>query len=828
MTATQQPSPLLQCVDARRQGAGDHETTSALQELREKLSPRGDLVSPRGRVLTEQVFGAPLTPSEVVLRICDDVRKTGTEAVLRYGAALDKANLTREELRVPAEAFIEAHRSIDTQLLDSIRRIRDNIQQFQKAILHRDVKVTPRPGVSLWQRYVPLRRVGVCVPGGAAAYPSTVLMTVVPAQVAGVKEIAIVAPPTAFGAYNPVMLATCHELGITEIYRVGGAQGVAALAYGCDAIPAVDKIVGPGSLFVALAKKHVYGTVDIDSFAGPSEVIVIADHTANPEYVAADLLAQAEHSPGSAILITWHEPLIALVEAALTRQLANLQRAELTLDSLKSFGAMILVRDADHACQLTDQFAPEHLHIQTETPEDLLKKIRNAGATFLGDHTPVALGDYAAGPSHVLPTGGTCTWAAGLSSNSFLRSGSVTQFDAHSLGSVAEDVERLANEEGLTAHAHSVSIRRVSICHRSSTESSSVTKPSLFRSALSRMQPYTPGEQPRGGELIKLNTNENPYPPPPAVVDAIREAALGPLNRYPNPMAQSFRVAAAETLGLPGPEWILAGNGSDEILTMLVRGFVGEGERLRLPFPSYILYRTLADIQGADWEQVSFNDDWSLPAAFSTNDEKLKLVLLPNPNSPSGTMLAPREVEKIGESLDCPLVVDEAYVDFAEENCIDLVRRNEWIMVTRTLSKSYALAGIRFGYLVAQPHVISELAKIKDSYNCDMISIAAATAAMQSGPWLAGIRQKMISTRERMTLRLSQLGFCVTPSKANFVWCQHPDGQHQAIYEHCKEGGYLIRFMVYPGYGDGLRISVGTDEQVDACLDLIQQWLAAK
>lgn len=339
------------------------------------------------------------------------------------------------------------------------------------------------------------------------------------------------------------------------------------------------------------------------------------------------------------------------------------------------------------------------------------------------------------------------------------------------------------------------------------------------------MQPYTPGEQPRGNELIKLNTNENPYPPPPAVVDAIAKAASGPLNRYPHPMAQPFRMAAAEALGLPGPDWILAGNGSDEILTMLVRSFVGEGEHLRLPFPSYILYRTLADIQGARWEEVAFQADWSLPAAFSQNDEHLRLVLLPNPNSPSGTMIEPDDVQQIADRLDCPLVVDEAYADFAENHCIDLVRRSERVLVTRTLSKSYALAGLRFGYLIAQPQVIAEIAKIKDSYNCDMISIAAATAAIQSGAWLAETRQKMIATRQRMSSRLSQLGFNVTPSQANFVWCRHPGGNHQAIYEHCKAGGYLIRYMNYPGYGDGLRISVGTDEQVDACLDLIHQRL---
>ncbi len=454
MISPPKASELIARVDAR-DGA-----TELLSELREKLSPRGDVVSPRGRELTVEVFGEALPPTAVVERICADVRAEGTAAVLRYTAALDRAALAPEDLRVPEAELETAHREVAPELLASIRRVRDQITQFQEAIRHRDVSITPRPGVSLAQRYVPLRRVGVCVPGGAAAYPSTVLMTVVPALVAGVDEIAVVAPPTRFGAYNQVMLATCHELGVREVYRVGGAQAVAALAFGCDRLPAVDKIVGPGNLFVALAKKHVYGIVDIDSFAGPSEVIVIADQTARPDFIAADLLAQAEHSPGSAILISWSNDLIEAVEGELARQVGELERGELTTDSLRAFGALILVRDEDQACRLTDQFAPEHLHIQTARPRDLIAKIRNSGAAFLGHYTPVALGDYAAGPSHVLPTGGTCTWAAGLSCNSFLRSGSVTEFDADALAVIADDVQRLATEEGLTAHARSVSIRR--------------------------------------------------------------------------------------------------------------------------------------------------------------------------------------------------------------------------------------------------------------------------------------------------------------------------------------------------------------------------------
>ncbi|MEM6691066.1 MAG: histidinol dehydrogenase [Planctomycetota bacterium] len=443
----------IQRVDARDGSA------NILEKLRRKLSPDGNIVSPRGRALTEEVFGAPLTPIEVVDRICNEVQSNGDQALCHYTKALDKKDLSPEELRVPQADLEAAHARVDRDLLESIKRIRDNVAEFQRAILHEDVTISPRPGVMLTQRYVPLKRVGVCVPGGAAAYPSTVLMTVVPAQVAGVDEIAVVAPPTPFGAYNDVMLATCHELGVTEVYRIGGAQAVAAMAYGTDTVAAVDKIVGPGSLFVALAKKQCYGVVDIDSFAGPSEVIVIADDSANPEYVSMDLLAQAEHSPGSAILITWDESMLDRVSESLWKQLADLERSELTIDSLEAFGAMILVRDADQACELTDLFAPEHLHIETEDPESQIAKIRNSGAAFLGHHTPVALGDYAAGPSHVLPTGGTCTWAAGLCSNSFLRSGSVTQFDSGALKKIGPDVVRLAEKEGLTAHAKSVSLR---------------------------------------------------------------------------------------------------------------------------------------------------------------------------------------------------------------------------------------------------------------------------------------------------------------------------------------------------------------------------------
>lgn len=430
-----------------------------LQQLCRQLSLQADVVSPRGKALTEQVFGQALTPGQVVERICNDIKQQGLTALLHYTKQLDKTELTADTLRVGADEFAAAHRAAAPEFLETIRRVRNNILSFQMGLVHRDAILNRRDHSELRLRYRPLRRVGVCVPGGAAAYPSTILMTVCPAQAAGVSEIALVMPPTKTGAGNPDLLATCKELGVTEVYRVGGAQAVAALAYGVEGLEAVDMIVGPGNIFVTLAKKHVFGQVAIDCLAGPSEVVVLADESASPEYVAAELIAQAEHDPASSILITWHEPLLDQVEAALARQLTELPRGDLARACLERFGALVLARDPSQAIAWTNRIGPEHLHLATANAERLVDKIDHAGAIFVGHHSPVALGDYVAGPSHVLPTGGTARFTSGLSANDFLRRTSVLNFTPQGLAALADDVRVLAEKEGLTAHSASVDIR---------------------------------------------------------------------------------------------------------------------------------------------------------------------------------------------------------------------------------------------------------------------------------------------------------------------------------------------------------------------------------
>lgn len=342
------------------------------------------------------------------------------------------------------------------------------------------------------------------------------------------------------------------------------------------------------------------------------------------------------------------------------------------------------------------------------------------------------------------------------------------------------------------------------------------------------MDGYTPGEQPQAGKFIKLNTNENPYPPSPAVEPAILAALRGGLQRYPDPLARAFRMRCAEVLGLPGPEWVLCGNGSDDLLTICTRAFVGAGDLVRLPYPSYLLYRTLAELQGARWEEVPFAPDWSLPPAFSAGADRLRLVYLPNPNSPSGTLLPPQAVRELARTLPCPLVVDEAYVDFADRSCLELVRELPNVVITRSLSKSYALAGLRFGYLVGPPPLVAQLMKVKDSYNCDALSIAGATAAIGDQAWLAENRRRVIAARDALEAGLRGLGFHVVPSQANFVWCQHPRQPARHLYEQLKARQVLVRYMNYPGWGDGLRISVGTPAQQQVLLTLLEELLGAE
>ena len=411
------------------------------------------------RDANKKIFGKDLTASELVKKIVDDVRKFGDAAVIDYTKKFDGVELDTENFSVTDEEIAAAENSVDEKVFDSLKRAAENIRRYHAEQLPKSWITYRGKNSILGQSIIPLERVGVYIPGGTAAYPSSVLMNVIPAKVAGVNEI-IMCVPSKGGKINPYVLTAAKLAGADKIFKIGGAQAVAAMAFGTDTIPRVNKITGPGNIFVTLAKKEVYGHCDIDMLAGPSEILIIADDDANPVYAAADMLSQAEHDPlACSIVITTDFELAQKISAQVELQLKKLPRQEIASASIETNGLIVVAKNLDEAVYFANISAPEHLELLTKNPFELLPKIKNAGAIFLGENSPEPLGDYFAGPNHVLPTGGTAKFYSVLNVETFLKRTSIISYTREDLLNAADDIIRLANVEGLDAHATAVKFR---------------------------------------------------------------------------------------------------------------------------------------------------------------------------------------------------------------------------------------------------------------------------------------------------------------------------------------------------------------------------------
>ena len=395
-----------------------------------------------------------------VAEILDKVRSEGDSALFAYTREFDKTEITKETIRVTEEEIREAYNAVDPALVDVIRKALVNIRDYHERQKQNSWFTSSEEGTMLGQKVTPLQRVGVYVPGGKAVYPSSVLMNIVPAKVAGVDRIVMTTPPGKDGKVNPSTLVAAREAGADEIYKAGGAQAVGALAYGTESIPKVDKIVGPGNIFVALAKKAVYGHVSIDSIAGPSEILILADDSANPRFVAADLLSQAEHDElASAILITTSRKLAEKVSYEVEEFVKVLSRREIIQKSLDNFGYILIAENMDEAIDAANAIASEHMEIVTKNPFEVMLKVRNAGAIFIGEYSSEPLGDYFAGPNHVLPTNGTAKFFSPLSVDDFVKKSSIVYYSREALKKIHKDIEQFASSEQLTAHANSIAVR---------------------------------------------------------------------------------------------------------------------------------------------------------------------------------------------------------------------------------------------------------------------------------------------------------------------------------------------------------------------------------
>lgn len=417
-------------------------------------------LSPKVREANKKTFGKDLTAAELVRQIVGDVRQEGDAAVLRYTKLIDRVDFAPKDFLVSEAEYAAAEKEADPAVVASLRKAAANVRKYHEEQKPNSWMTYREKGSILGQSLIPLDRVGIYVPGGTAAYPSSVIMNAVPASVAGVSEIIMMVPPKN-GKINPYVLIAAREAGVKRIYKIGGAQAIAAMAFGTETIPRVDKITGPGNIFVTLAKKEVYGHCDIDMLAGPSEILIVADETADPVYTAADMLSQAEHDPlASSIVIVTDVALADKIAVEAEKQLAKLPRQEIARASLDRNGCIIVAEDMMQAMRFANTSAPEHMELLTKNPFQLLPYVRHAGAVFLGAYSPEPLGDYFAGPNHVLPTGGTARYYSVLNVETFMKRTSLISYTQGALSDVSEDIIRLAETEGLEAHANAIRLRR--------------------------------------------------------------------------------------------------------------------------------------------------------------------------------------------------------------------------------------------------------------------------------------------------------------------------------------------------------------------------------
>ena len=799
-----------------------------------RLDLRGDGGPVASRLPRPRPASAAAGALEAVRAIIADVRERGDAALRELTERFDgskPANLT-----VEPDEIAQAAARTPPEVRDALAAAVANVEAYHRHQLPDDV-VHERGGVTVRERHLPVRRAGCYVPGGRAAYPSTLIMTAVPARVAGVAEIAVCVPPGPDGRIADVTLAAAAAAGVTEVHPVGGAQAVAALAYGTESIPPVDVIVGPGNVYVALAQREVAGVVGVPAaFAGPSEVVVVADATADPTFAAADVILQAEHGPdGLAWLVTWDEATADAVEAEVSRLAARAdRRAEITA-TLRNSGHSVLCSSVEQALEVVNEIAPEHVELMVADPEALLPQVRNAGAVFCGSWAPASVGDYAAGPNHVLPTNGTARFAGALGVRDFVKSMHVVSTDQAGLRGLAPHVIALAEAEGLTAHAESVRLRLDAAAAIDAgtdvmTEVGAATGRARPRDDIALMAGY---HSPQLDVAVRLNTNESPLPPPPAFTEAVAAAARSVAwNRYPDRQAQELRSRIAARHGVD-PDRVFAANGSNEVLQCLLLAYGGAGRSAAVFEPSYALHSHLARVTGTAVVEGARDDDFTLDAATATAliaSAGPSVTFLCSPNNPSGTVASRSTVASLLDAVRSAgglLCVDEAYAEFSPHSALELVNDETPLAVTRTYSKTWAMAGARLGYLVGPTWLVAELAKVALPYHLDALKQAVGLAALDYVDDMQARVGAIVAERTRLTDRLGELPVDVWPSGANFVLFRPRARDGAEVWQQLVDRSVLVRNCAsWPRLAGCLRVTVGTPEEDDCFLDALEEILA--
>jgi histidinol dehydrogenase len=741
------------------------------------------------------------------------VRADGDVALRALAAELDGTNL--DALAVPPDVRARALRTLDPSVRRALERAAANIEAVHRAFLPRTTELEVEPGVIVGRRADPLDSVGVYAPGGRASYPSSVLMGVVPAKVAGVRRVVLCSPPAPDGSPSPVVLAAGEIAGVDEVFAIGGAGAIAAMAYGTQSIAPVRRIVGPGNAYVAEAKLQVSGVTGIDSPAGPSELLVIADDASDPAAVAREMLAQAEHDPRAAVVvIASSETGARAIELAIHSALAGEQRRAIISDALARRGALLWEPSLERAVAFSNEYAPEHLLLAIRDPDAALENIRNAGAVFLGSTTSVAFGDYLTGANHVLPTGGLARSYSGLSTLDFIRWTTYQRVSPTAASALAADVAALADAEGLPAHA--AAARGAGGEGQGAAQRSHVSLRS--RATLRELSLYDPKRAPCA---LDLSDNTNRWGAPPAATRALHELDAAAITRYPSVYASELKAALAAYAGVRAEE-VVTGCGSDDILASTIRAFAEPGDRLAYSDPTFGMLPLLARMNGLVSVPVPAPTPYTLDVDAMLA-ARARVTYLCSPNNPTGLALSRAEIEHVVEHAAGIVLLDEAYAEFMGEGWLAEAPRHARLIVARTMSKAFGLAGIRVGYATGAASLVLQVEKARGPYMVSASAERAALVALRDDiDWMRTHVAAAVESRERFSVALQQIGLVPLPSAANFVFV--PVSDAAAVAYRMRAGGVAVRpFPAVHGIGDGVRITVAPWPMMDTALAALRE-----
>lgn len=795
--------------------------------------------------------------------IIDDVRTHGDHALRDLAARLDGVEL--DSLEVPRAAWTAALAQLEPAVRQTLEDAAAAIATFHRAQRPDPIIVETWPGVRLTRLAQPLTRVGVYVPGGRANYPSSVLMGVVPARVAGVSEVIVCSPPGRNRLPAANVLAACALAGADRVFAIGGAGAIAALAFGTETIPRVDRVVGPGNAWVAEAKRQLNGAVGIDCPAGPSELLIVADASADVHTIAAEIIAQTEHDPdAAAVLITTHPAHVAEVHRILGLFLESQPRRTVIEASLARHGALLVARDLDAALGFSNEYAAEHVLLLVAEPRVASACVKNAGTVFLGPHSSVTFGDYVTGANHVLPTGGTSRAFAGLSTLDFVRWVTHQEVSEQGAALLAPRAAVLADAEGLPGHAAAARLRLPvewavsaivppadsqrnasgqvhprSARGRDDDSSQHVLRfePLPLRPDYAQLRTYDPGRVPCD---IDLSDNTNLWGPSQPVLDAIARIDNARITRYPSVYADHLRRVFAHAIGV-GADNVTTGCGSDDVIDSTLRAFWTTSGRIAHPTPTFGMVPTFARMNGLEAIAVPIQADLELDvdAILATRAD---ITYLCRPNNPTGTLFRRKDVERLVLAAHGLVIIDEAYVDFSGDDLSAFAIESGRAIVLRTLSKVYGLAGLRVGFAVGPARVITEIEKSRGPYKVSAFAEAAATAALTAGRADAHTTVALtIQNRERLAEALAAAGHRALPSAANFLLVPLPQdlAAHDAA-DALLERGIAVRpfaalrltRMPDPRTGPGnetdwLRVTVGPWPMIERFLDAFERVLDA-